>query len=363
MFGLVFALLFFASSCVHLSTETESSREPASLKRRPADAELVPEQCADRKMYLESQIDSLPTEYVQFHGEEQGRRLPLRCIQFAQKNYHGFYGVCESENGRPKISSVKPCITENYTMLAYNAYHDVMDCFNLDPHDFFLQIMIESGFHLNAINRTGYDSGMAQFTANGIKKVMANNLIERTRRILLESSNPSCQRVSSIVGSFDIEAFSVDKRCSMLSLPKNPYRAMLFNYLHTMRDQILLDRMLTDFPQLSTVLTPKIKRQLVHLAYNRGLMGVKRLLKSYIESRRYFGHEITSDDMDLNKNLSRVKRILRLEPYKRDLLKKAKVRNLSFAEHAVINGASYLSDMSDARDLVRRQLGDLCGDL
>ena len=62
--------------------------------------------------------------------------------------------MCENEDSRPKVGQIKPCLSENYVHLAYNSFHDVMDCFSLDPKEFYLQIMIESGFHVNAINKT-----------------------------------------------------------------------------------------------------------------------------------------------------------------------------------------------------------------
>ncbi len=349
-------LSFSLIQCVH--KQTEVSREPSS-----ADARIIYEQCDNKKLYLENQMRSMPPEYFQLHDNNNEKRIPIKCIQFAQRSFAGHYAVCNSEEAEPLISEVRPCLTENYVLLAYNAYHDVMDCFNLDPRDFYLQIMIESGFHVNAINKTGMDSGITQFTANGIKKVTANNLVERTRRILLESSRPSCQRISSIVGNFNIDAFSVQKRCSMISLPKNPYRGMLFNHLHTMLDQILLEEVLSDLPEIQNAFTEKIKHQFIFLSYNRGLTGIKRLLRGYIATRNYFSYQITESDLDLNKNLSRVKQILKLEPKKRALLKRSKVRNLSFAEYAVIHGATYVSDMAAAGDYVQRNLGNSCGEL
>lgn len=314
-------------------------------------------------MYLEDQMKKMPLEYFRLHQNEYERSLPVSCIQFAQRTFAGHYAVCRQEESQPLISEVRPCLTENYVALAYNSFHDVMDCFNLDPQEFYLQILIESGFHVNAINRTGMDSGISQFTANGIKNVSANNLVERVRRILLESSRPSCQRISSIVGSFNIDAFSVQKRCAFISLPKNPYRSMLFSYLHSMLDQIRVEEGLSDLNEIQPALSSKIKRQLAFLSYNRGLTGIRRLLKGYIESRNHFSYQITEADLDLNKNLSRVKEVLSLEPQKRQLLKRSKVRSLSFAEYAVINGATYISDMAAANDYVQRNLGNSCGEL
>ena len=345
--------------------EIQIDRSISSLSKGELTSRYAFEQCrSDRKMYLEDQILRMPVEYTEDHSEQWRQFLPLKCIQFALTNYHGNFARCESENSKPKPTAFRPCLTENYVRLSYNAYHDVMDCFNLDPKEFFLQIMIESGFHVNAFNKTGFDSGVAQFTGNGIKRIATANRIERTSRILLESSRHSCQRIASIVGSFDITTFAIEKRCSMISLPKNPYRGMLFNYIHTMLDQIDLRRQLDDeLSNLSTIqsaLTEKIKRQLVFLAYNRGMTGIKRLLEGYIENRKEMNLIPSESDLDLNQNLARVKKVLNLDFKKRELLKKSKIKKLSFAEYAVIYKATYVADMVDAQDYVRRFLGDQC---
>ena len=363
--SLASVLVLFLTACAH--QEATPEREPSSQKSRPLSRTTerkVPFESCDVKhnSYLESKLLRMPQEYLMNHENEGQTRIPLQCIQLAQARYVGHYAICENENEKPKITVIKPCMSEAYVNLTANAYHDVMDCFNLDPRDMYYQIMIESGFHINAINKSGFDSGMAQFTANGIKRVMSNNLIERSRRVLLESSRPSCQRISSVVGAFDADSFSVEKRCSMIALPKNPYRAMFFSYLHTMLDQISLDKLLSGVPEIHEALSDRVRRQLLFMSYNRGMTGLMRLLRGYVDSRNYFGHRITEDDLDLNKNLSRVKAILSVENWKRDLLKKSKVKNMTFAEYAIIHGATYLSDMAAARDYVEQYYGDSCGE-
>ncbi|MFZ3231788.1 MAG: hypothetical protein WA160_16400 [Pseudobdellovibrio sp.] len=343
-------------------TPKESPREPAATQEA---FHLRFEQCTvNSRLYLEDQIKTMPEEYYRSHEAEWVQKIPMSCIQIAQRNFAGNFASCLDSNARPTTSAMKPCMTENYTTLTYNAYHDVMDCFNLDPKEFFLQIMIESGFHVNAINKTGFDSGMAQFTKSGIKRVTANNLVSRTQRLLLESSRSSCQRVSSIVGSFDISAFAVKNRCSMISLPENPYRAMVFNYLHTMLDRISLEEVIENIPDLRLIITTKIKRHLIYLAYNRGVTGTRNLIEGYIQSRKNVNHALVAEDFELDRNLSNVKTILRKSPEKKEILKSAKkIRNLSFAEYAVIHGATYISDMAQASEYSKRYLGDDCGGL
>lgn len=345
-------------------------KQIAEIPREPAEAKgtsnrLSYEHCtAASRNYLQEAMSAMPEEYFKSHENEWTEKIPMRCVQVAQRNFSGHFASCANSNARPTTTALKPCMDQQYVTLTYNAYHDVMDCFNLNPKDSFLQIMIESGFHVNAINKTGFDSGITQFTANGIKRVMANNLVERTRRVLLESSRPSCQRISSIVGHFNVDSFAVKNRCSMISLPENPYRAMVFNYLHTMLDQISIEQIVDDIPEIKIVMTDKIKRHLVYLAYNRGLTGVRRLLAGYLQSRKHVNHQIVSEDFELDRNLSDVKRILRLSPAKRQTLMTAKkIKNLSFAEYAVINKATYVSDMADASEYTKTILGDECGGL
>lgn len=342
-----------------------NERSISSLENEKTQVRYPYEVCrSERKMYLEDEILRMPIEYTQDHTSEYRNFIPMKCIQFAQNQFRGNFARCEDEDSKPKATSARPCMTESYVNLTYNAYHDVMDCFNLDPKEFYLQIMIESGFHINAFNKSGFDSGIAQFTGNGIKRIVSDNRIERTRRVLLESSRKSCQRIASIVGVFDITSFVVEKRCAMISLPKNPYRGMLFNYLHTMLDQIdlrrQLDAELSDYSEIQPVLTEKIRRQLVYLAYNRGMTGLKRLLIGYVENRKQIGQFPTEADLDLDQNLVRAKQILSLEPSKRELLQKSKIKKLTFAEYAVINKATYVADMVAAQDYVRRYLGDEC---
>jgi hypothetical protein len=352
------------TSCAH--NKSDINRQPSSAistTNNLTAREIKYESCtAPHKLYLEEKMQQIPAEYFALDKNSTQEKIPMQCIQLAQRSFVGHFAICNNDEDKPKVSVVRPCMTEKYVNLSYNAYHDVMDCFNLDPREMFYQIMIESGFHINAINKTGFDSGISQFTANGIKRVTANNLVERTRRVLLESSRPSCQRISSIMGAFSIDAFSVKKRCSMIMLPKNPYRAMMFGYLHTMLDRITLEEHLAQMPEIYEALTDRIRRQLLYVSYNRGMTGLLRLLRGYIESRQHFAHRITEEDLDLNKNLSGVKSILKLEPEKRQILQKSKVRNLSFAEYAVINNAVYLSDMSAAREYVERYYGNTCGD-
>jgi hypothetical protein len=365
-------LLFLLSSVLIFvgcsSAEKIGERKPDSLEagqnvrvQNYLSQKIEFEKCDEpHRLYLERKMPLFSPEYLRGDTVQSPDKIPVQCIQVAQSLHEGTYAICDHENDKPKISLVKPCQTESYVNLIYNAYHDVMDCFNLDPKEMFYQIMIESGFHVNAINRTGFDSGLAQFTSLGIKRV--ESIVNNTQRILLESSRPSCQRISSVVGHFDVNGSDLKNRCVMIAFPANPYRSMMFAYLHTKLDTISLDDMLAGIPEIRDALTERIRRQLLYLSYNRGMTGLRNLLTGYVSGRNYFHQKITESDLDLGKNLTAVKSVLNTHPEKRSLLLKAKVVNLSFAEYAVINNVTYLSEMAAARDYVERYLGNSCGE-
>jgi hypothetical protein len=337
-------------------------------ERAPTSVNIVPEKISyeichnDRKNYLEKQIlEKVPRTYLENNEADWDKKIPMKCIQFAQRNFRGSYGICNSAQDKPIMTAIRPCLSENYTTLIYNAYHDVKNCFNLDPRSSFLQIMIESGFHLNAINKTGFDAGISQFTKNGILRVLDTNLLRKTREQLMIASSPSCQRISNVFDDLQKESAGINQRCSMMSVPQNPYRALVLHYLHTLKDQIFFkDQVLSKRPQISNVADQDILEQFVYMAYNRGITGTLRLIDGYIASRKKVNHEITKSDLNLIQNLSAARRILKNDPEKRKLLKKSNFKKLSFAEYAMIHDQTYLLNMAEAGDFVKSKMGDEC---
>lgn len=352
-------LSFFLIQCVH-----SPNRIPSSVDQPRPQSKIQPkyEIChSESKLYLEDQILRMPEDYYVDHESDWAKKVPIQCIQFAQKNFKGSFAYCSNEDEKPKLGAPRACLTQNYTRLVYNAYHDVKDCFNLDPKNSFLQIMIESGFHVNAINRTGFDAGVSQFTKNGMQRVFERGLVEKTRRILLESSSPSCQRIASVVGKLDLDAFNLEKRCSMISLPQNPYRGFLMHYLHSMRDQIFFKQQLIKIrPEIEAILTPEMVEQFVYFAYNRGITGTLRLIDGYYTNRKALGQDVKASDFNLWHNLSEIRNMIKEQPGSRVMLQKSKIKKLTFAEYAIVQNQTYMANMSEARDFVRRYMHDQC---
>lgn len=339
--------------------DIKNNRIPASIKKR--DIASYPK-CNANNNYLENQLSKMPGDLFEQHENYWDKYLPIDCVRLAQNNYQGYYGLCDSEYAKPKISHIKPCLSEKYTRLVYNAYNDVKNCFNLDPKSSFLQIMIESGFHVNAINKTGFDAGIAQFTKNGLSRIQSRDLIEKTSRLLLESTNPSCSRISSVLKDIQKDSFGVKNRCGMIALPSNPYRGFVYKFLHALRDQMDLKRLLDDRKDIQPFVNDQFLDQMVYFAYNRGITGSLKLLDGYMQNRKRAGAVLTAHDFDLWKNLSLARKILKQEPYKRELLKKEiiKIKKLTFAEYAVIHNQNYLATMSEAKDFVEARLGQTC---
>jgi len=366
-FLLLLMMSVFLIQCVHRDSNFDNqnkssidqSREPTASKYK-----LLPEPryqtCeSDKKNYLEDQIQQLSQNLFINHDDDWDKKIPIQCIYFAQFNFKGSFATCESEYSKPKIGALKPCLTENYTRLVYNAYHDVKDCFGLDPKSSFLQIMIESGFHINAINKSGFDAGASQFTKNGIKHVMP--LIQKTRQILLESSKPSCSRIASSIGQLSPDAAEIKHRCSMIALPKNPYRSFLMHYLHEVKDQLYLKSQLAiRFPQLKVILSDQQIEELMYFTYNRGVEGTLRLIKGYLYNRKVMGAEVKSEDFILWQNLADIRAFLKKNPDVKRNINRYKFKKLTFAEYALIQNQTYMANMTEARDLVRSYYGNSC---
>jgi len=355
-------VLLILFSSVFLIQCAQKDRRPAAASESKNQSYAFEVCYSDKKNYLEKQIlQSVPEEYLKPHDADWEKTIPMKCIQFAQKNFQGSFAYCESQDDKPNPNAQRPCLSQNYVQLVYNAYHDVKNCFNLDPKRSFLQIMIESGFHINAINRTGFDAGISQFTKNGILRVMDKDILSKTKNQLLLSSSPSCSRIANVFDDLEKDAFSLQKRCSMMAVPQNPYRALVLHYLHTLRDQIFFkNEFIKSRPEIALLVDQDILEQFVYLAYNRGINGTLKLIDGYVADRKKMNRPIQKADLDLFKNLSEARKIMRAEPEKKEILKKAKIKNLTLAEYAIIHDKTYLATMAEARDFVRAKLGEDC---
>ena len=347
------------------------SREPQSVKsKQPASVGAVTEinakatfqSCtAPSKNYFQKKLLSLNPTFTIRNEQQWTKKIPIQCIQVAMEQFPGHYATCT--NGARQSEGVKrPCLTEEYVNFVYNAYHDVKDCFNLDPKRSFLQIYVESGFHINAFNRGGNDAGIGQFTKAGIDHV-GHSLINRVHQLVSESSNPSCERIASLMGSLAPDASEIKNRCSMLTVPENPYRSLVMHYLHTIKDQqVLKEELLKVDPEYADLIDVEIAGQLTYLPYNRGVNLTVDLLKEYLRLRKLAGQAVLKEDLNLMQNLSDARKIMREEPRKRKILEnlmlEGRLKKLTFAEFLVIRRQDYMSMISEARDYMNTRIGE-----
>jgi hypothetical protein len=368
---------FFLTNCVQKNRSVSSANEPTQIQFKntsdPVEAynqQTTFQKCSDgSKYYLHQDIlDMDRRQYLVRHESDWSKKIPIKCIQFAQQNYSGAFARCEYVGDSFVIKDVKkPCLTEIYTNFVYNAYHDVSECFNVDPRKTFLQIFIESGFHINAINKKGFDAGIGQFTRNGIQRV-GHELINRVQRLLSESTSPSCERIASIIGKLQPDDFLKKNRCSVIAIPENPYRSLVMHYLHGLQDRIYFkDEFLEKRPYLKEIIDDEIIDQFVFLAYNRGITGTTTQIDNYIKGRRRARQTLTKEDFNLWQNLNEDLKKMKAEPEKREYLQNKRygrslvVRRMTFAEFLAINEKTYMAQMTAARDLVNSNFGpDTC---
>lgn len=324
------------------------------------------QKCYDNeKNYLHFDIiDLIPRAYLIRHERDWSKKIPLKCIQFAQQNYSGRYARCDSSESDYTITKVRPCLSESYTNLVYNAYHDVSECFNLDPKKSYLQIFIESGFHINAINHRGFDAGIGQFTANGIQRV-GHDLINRVQRILSESSSPSCARIANLMGRLKPDDFNKRNRCAVVALPENPYRSLVMHYLHGLLDKVYFQEDFFDKrPELKEIFTEEIIEQLIMLAYNRGLGGTQKLVDGYVTYLKAGKQTLTTDKFNLWQNVNAAIKIMKKDQRYRDYLQSVINHGaghlvhttMTFAEYLAVQDKSYMAQMTAARDLVDKKM-------
>lgn len=360
-------IIFVLTNCVQKDRNVSSYSEAASDSVEAYNRKTSFETCYDNdRNYLHFDIiDLVPRSYLVRHEKDWSKKIPIRCIQFAQQKYPGRFARCDSSESDYTITKVKPCLSETYTNFVYNAYHDVSDCFNIDPKKSYLQIFIESGFHINAINHTGFDAGIGQFTANGIQRV-GHDLINRVERVLSASTSPSCARIANLMGRLKPDDFNKKMRCSVVALPENPYRSLVMHYLHGLLDKLHFEsEFFSKRPDLKEIITEEIISQFIMLAYNRGIAGTEKLIDGYVKYMKAGKQTLTANHFNLWQNVNAAIKIMKRDERYRKYLKSViahgsghkKHTTMSFAEYLAVQDKTYMAQMTAARDWVQGQFG------
>lgn len=301
-----------------------------------------PKVCSGNRLYYEKQLAaSLKIKDLLVSRAPEDKKLPKKCIIHVMNNAafdpRRSMGLCGNAWGPVRLPGAKPCVSENLVNATYNSYVDVMDCLNLNPKLFFPKISQESGFLVNAYG-AGKDGGIGQFTKSAIDAVNIGFKSYLDEIEKAASTKPSCARIMAYKSLLTKAPSSPAQRCSMIGLPENPLRNILYT---GMFNRMQMDGFSgikfiagQDFIQRDSQLIPvnnderdefegmskayKFKESLEELGiknpnmhifkeiialagYNMGSPTALRLFSKYLSKRKAAKKTLTYDDFDFNK--------------------------------------------------------------
>lgn len=119
-----------------------------------------------------------------------------------------------------------PCVSTDYVNATYNAFHDVTECLNISQKELLPKFFNESGLHVNAYG-AGRDAGVGQLTGPAIQ--VSKGVLKKYVEGMKASKKASCERILSIVSSFEEVEHSPRQRCNLMAVPENPLRNLLYS--------------------------------------------------------------------------------------------------------------------------------------
>lgn len=239
--------------------------------------------------------------------------FPKSCIQTIMNNFPAadfLYAKCETAASQPTSGAGKHCMTSDYVNSVYNSFVDAMDCLEVDQMVFLPKLLNESGFHTNAFNSRGFDSGIGQLTRHALADVNINGHNRYARRIR-DSMKPSCQRLAKVPNIFSKVVGTADQRCEIISAPANPFRNVLYTGMTALRIREITEGSLRQakIPELfveaglSSYNHENLVAALSILGYNAGPGTAVRYLRDYLQGRiekkkQRLGGPVTASDFD-----------------------------------------------------------------
>ncbi len=201
-----------------------------SVKTQYEDAQ-DPAVCGPARLFYEKQITANPKlKDLYTNRETEDEKLPKKCVTHIMNKMSlgkSSVGVCARSSGSVRIPGAKPCVTERLVNMTYHSYIDVMECLNLNPKLFFPKVARESGFLLNAYG-SGKDGGIGQLTRAAIDAVNQDYSEYMTEIEKAAASKPSCARIMKYKSMLTKASGLAEQRCSMIGLPENPLRNVLY---------------------------------------------------------------------------------------------------------------------------------------
>lgn len=370
---------------------TETLRTPASQSSLLS----LPERCSAKsgRLYFEDLLIRMKKRNANLieAREQLTTAIPRECVVYAQRSRNRraetkpskSYANCADENSEPSRNVKKPCVTENYANLIHNSYAEVMNCFGLDQKLYFPQIVFESAFHLNAIAHNNYDSGIGQYTQNGIRHIIDNPLTKKIFYNLFQSGKSSCNTVAKYIRQ-DLTAQNakVKSRCSFIMPPANPVQSFVFFAVHHLRDEVLLEaemeehgvfEKLIELGWVDNFTEPenlekkrKLIKSLSILSYNAGVGKTMTMLRNYLKNRSIVSESenwpLSDSDFDFTSDTTIIRNALKKvnKDKFREFFENKKIKRLSFPEYVIIFHSGYMHEINQIILEFESKLGSGC---
>jgi|GEM_PF-1941787 len=308
------------------------------------------EKCSADRRYMQQDLLRIDPELRSQRSNSEGSQFPLACIVHAQRTFvfrtkvnpsdseatawagldvpSRAIGQCSSSEGSPTRGGFMPCVTAEYAYTVYNAFEDMADCFDIRSRKLLPKLWNESGFHINTLGG-GMDAGVGQLTRSAIQEVLSKPFADDEKTSLeifktqaMGSSKASCQRLVRQEKAFDAVDPDVSQRCSIMSVPENPIRNVIYlGVFYKINERSVSNRI------KSTNLKAKLEELglqnpnmdffqdvITTLAFNAGRGSAFSLVETYIKSRMANGIKLTASELNFLTNSIEEVRAIRKEP-------------------------------------------------
>lgn len=306
------------------------------------------EKCSQERRFLQNDLLKLDAELISKRSEPT--QFPLACIVHAQRTFtfktranpedqvpsvwSGLqvpgrsFSQCASAEVEPTRGAYMPCVTSEYAYSIYNAFHDMVDCFDINGRKLLPKLWNESGFHINTLGG-GMDAGVGQLTRSAIEEVLSKPYVNDERTALdvfkqqaMNSTKASCQRLVRQEKAWEAVNPDVTQRCSIISTPENPIRNVVYlGVFYKLNERVVASRInSTNMRQklvdlgLENPNMEYFQDAIVTLSFNMGRGSAFSIVESYLKTKLANNMKLTAKDLDfLNNSLEEV-RALRKEP-------------------------------------------------
>lgn len=269
--------------------------------------------CDTSRQFFELKFDELSElkNLYRIRPETEGE-FSSSCVTYSMRQFNvpnANYANCSQTTGVAKSPANKPCVTPRLAHLTYNTYKDIMECLDLDPKKYMAKIDFESGFFLNAYG-TDREGGIGQLTRPAIAEV--NTYFDQYFAEIEKaaSTKSSCANLLQYKKYLTKAPASSDQRCSMMALPDNPMKNILFMALF---NRINIDQISIHFKNYRIkeklealgIKNPQMNEFVditSMLGYNSGALTAVKILSTYLDKRIEYNLPLTAEDFNFAAN-------------------------------------------------------------